>query len=135
MKRDDLLELLEMGRRSIGTLIKGAIIPLAENLIDSFKTLCEDVYMNANGQIVREEFETLTKGRLVDVAKNCAVPNADGIAAFLVEGSDEVHVFLANVKEKTLLPKDKNKYVVIKADSIKKEVKEIFGENKLIILR
>ena len=122
--KDKVLPKIINGAKELAVDLKGKIV-------DLFSTLSSD----EKADISIETFETLNKERLVEVAKKYVVEGADGIAAYVLEKEDTVFVYLANVKGRDLLPKEDNKYVIIKADCIKNDVRALFDDNKLIILQ
>lgn len=82
------------------------------------------------------EVEMLTKEKLVEIAKQNIVPNSNQVAATINDKSSNVYyVYLAYVKDRTLLPNEENNFVIIKADGLNKEALNLFADNELIILK
>lgn len=82
------------------------------------------------------EVETLDSMTFFGICRKIMAEGADGIAAIWQPGADGKpdSVFLANVCGRELLPVEKNKYAIIKAKTVADDVKEVFGDEKLVIL-
>lgn len=122
-------ELLDTVKKKIDEVlpkIKKEMIPtikkFAKNLLSSNSTTATVV-------------GTLTLPELLQVARKNIVVGANGFVAFRAEKDGKCFVYLANCKDRELLDEDINKYVIIQATSLSKEVDELFGDTDLIILQ
>lgn len=79
--------------------------------------------------------ETLTMNELLQIARKNIVTGANGFAAFRAEKDGKHFVYLANCKNSELLDESINKYVIIQANALSKEVENLFGDTDLIILQ
>ena len=82
-----------------------------------------------------EDVELLTMNKIVEVAKQHIVPNSNEVVVFKTMKEDSFFVYIAYAKDRDLLPQEENCYVVIKADGLSKEVKELFAESEVVILK
>ncbi len=82
------------------------------------------------------EVETLDSMTFFNVCQGTILEEADAIAAYWNPATDGKanFIYLANVLNRQLLPVEKNKYAVIKAKSVVDDVKEVFGDEKLVII-
>ena len=82
------------------------------------------------------EVETLDSMTFFNICRRIMAEGADGIAAIWQPGADGKpdSIYLANVFGSELLPVEQNKYAIIKAKSVADDVKEVFGDEKLVIL-
>lgn len=80
--------------------------------------------------------EKLDSMTFFDTCQKTILEEADAIAAYwnpAPEGKPNF-IYLANVCNRKLLPEEKNKYAVIKTNSVVDDVKEVFGVEKLVII-
>ena len=82
------------------------------------------------------EVETLDSMTFFGICQRTILEEADAVAAYWKPGADGKanFIYLANVLNRELLPVEKNKYAVIKAKSVVDDVKEVFGDEKLVII-
>lgn len=109
--------------------LKKEMIPVIKDLVNSFK----DEKERADTIMLQEAL--LNKERLIVIAKEHIVIGATEVVAYKTSKSDSFIVYLAYSKDKELLPVEKNRYVIIKAEALSGDVNALFGENKLIILK
>lgn len=79
--------------------------------------------------------ETLTMQELLSIARGNIVEGANGFAVFKAMKDKKSFVYMANCKNQELLDETINKYAIIQADVLSKEVEELFEETDLIILQ
>lgn len=131
---------------SIEQMLEEAISQLAEygaKVVDEvrkeYMPLLEDLVNNLTGKMkgfaFGKEVEVLDMQTLVGMAKKYIVPKSNEIVAIKVKQEDGYFIYLAYSKDRELLPAAENKYVIIKAQSLAKEVEDLFAESELIILK
>lgn len=116
-------------------LLKKGFAKIKEDLIPFFEKLIEDLKTASNANIDTVNVEMLDKTNLVEIAKKYMVKGCNEVAAFKKVKDDDFYVYIAYSKDRELLPIETNHYVVIKSDGLSKEVKELFNESDLIILK
>ena len=107
--------------------VKVAYLPILQELIKNFMNETEF-------DIFGEEVTTLTIEQLVNIAKKYMVSDANEIVVIKKQESDATILYLSYAKDRELIERGKNKYIIIKATELTKEVSELFTESDLIIL-
>lgn len=82
-----------------------------------------------------EEVEMLTVEKIVEISKQHMVANSNEVVAYKPLEKDTFKVYLAYATDRELLPEEENHYVVIEADGLSKDVKELFSESDVVILK
>lgn len=85
--------------------------------------------------VVRITKELLKKEDITEAAKNNIVPNSNMVAALLEKKEDIYIVYLAFLRDKELLPLNENRYVVIKAEGLSRDVETLFDGQSLVVLK
>lgn len=119
--------LVEIGRKKMDEVLK-EYTPLLEDLV---KNLTGEMKGIAFGK----EVDMLDMPTLVKIAKQYIVPKSNETIALKVQQGDCYFIYLAYSKDRQLLPSSDNKYVIIKAQALEKEVDELFSNSELIILK
>lgn len=106
--------------------------------IDGKAKLAEAV---SKANIDYSEMDNLDSTTFFAICRKIIAEGADGIAAYWQPAATDVSaapapdsIYLANVCGRELLPVEKNKYAIIKAKAVADDVKEVFGDEKLVIL-
>ncbi len=131
---------------SIEQMLEEAISQLAEygakvvdEVLKEYMPLLKDVVNNLTGQMkgfaFGKEVEVLDMQTLVGMAKKYIVPKSNEIVAIKVKQEDGCFIYLAYSRDRELLPAAENKYVIIKAQSLAKDVEDLFAESELVILK
>ena len=107
--------------------VKVAYLPILQELLKNFMNETEI-------DIFGEEVTTLTIEQLVNIAKKYMVSDANEIVVIKKQESDATILYLSYAKDRELIERGKNKYIIIKATELTKEVSELFTESDLIIL-
>ena len=107
--------------------------PLVNSFITSIKGDAENDNIKVSSY--GKEVDSLDMKTLVDFSKQHFVEGSNEIVAIKVEQPIGCFIYLAYSKDKELLPADKNNYLIIKAKSLTSEVKELFAESEIIILK
>lgn len=115
-------------------IIDEALRPLAEKFIQMFLDLLNGPSEPPENAKVYEE-DVLSKNRLVEIAKECIVPNSNEVVA-MKQNSENLGcvIYLAYALNKELLPQEKNCYIIINAKEVSNSIDDLFGKNQLIIL-
>lgn len=107
--------------------VKVAYLPILQELIRNFMNETEF-------DIFGEEVTSLTIEQLVNIAKKYMVSDANEIVVIKKQESDATILYLSYAKDRELIERGKNKYIIIKATELTNEVSELFTESDLIIL-
>lgn len=107
--------------------VKVAYLPILQELIQNFMNETEF-------DIFGEEVTSLTIEQLVNIAKKYMVSDANEIVVIKKQESDATILYLSYAKDRELIERGKNKYIIIKATELTNEVSELFTESDLIIL-
>lgn len=119
--------LVEQGRKKVDEVLK-EYTPLLEDLV---KNLTGEM----KGVAFGKEVGMLDMPTLVKIARQYIVPKSNETIALKVQQSDCYFIYLAYSKDRQLLPTSDNKYVIIKAETLAKEVDDLFTKSELIILK
>ena len=124
--------------RGVGNLVVDTTLkPLAEEFTRILNELFgnQDVQQELPKNMKVYDVDIISKDKLVEIARECMVPNCNEVAAMKKNGKGyECIIYLAYSKDKELLPQEKNFYVIINAKESSKSVDELFGKTELIIL-
>lgn len=85
--------------------------------------------------IIVEKTEFVTLDDIRDIVQAHKPAACDGIVIAKKFTKEDVMLFLTFVKGRTLLDNSINAYIIIKAEAMSKELKKIFGDNNVIILK
>ena len=122
----------------VGNLVVDTTLkPLAEEFTRILNELFgdQDVPQELPKNMKVYDVDVISKDKLVEIARECMVPNCNEVAAMKKNGKGyECIIYLAYSKDKELLPQEKNFYVIINAKESSKSVDELFGKTELIIL-
>ena len=94
-----------------------------------------DYQVNVESKTVRITKELLKKEDITEAAKNNIVPNSNMVAALLEKKEDIYIVYLAFLRDKELLPLNENRYVVLKAEGLSRDVETLFDGQPLVVLK
>lgn len=127
--REHLPELVDAAKDQI----KEAFPKIKKELLPTITKFVKDLLKSKN--TAANAVETLTMAELLQIARKNIVAGANGFAVFKAEKNGKHFVYLANCKDNELLDESINKYVIIQADSLSTEIKDLFGDTDLIILK
>lgn len=112
---------------------------IVEEVYKEYMPLLDDLVKNLSGEIkgiaFGKEVDMLDMPTLVLYAQKYIVPNSNETVAMKVKQADNYFVYLAYSKDRQLLPVADNKYVIIKAQTLSKEVEDLFENSELVILK
>ena len=132
IQKEFLKPLWEELQPEIKGFVKTLSIEIAKETVGQLKTLIRDLVKSK--KIYYESADELTKSDMVSYIRLNRVNGSDGVAAFKQTKGDKTILYLAFCKDRDLLPADTNCYIVIEANSLNEDVKELFKESDLIIL-
>lgn len=112
---------------------------MVEEVKKEFMPLLEDLLKNLTGEIkgfaFGKEVETLDLQTFVGFAKKYIVKKSNEIVAVKVKQNDTFLIYLAYSFDRQLLPVSENRFVIIKAKTLSKEVENLFAESEVVILK
>lgn len=137
---------IDTSKEKVSQMVEEAIERLVEHggkIVDKvqkdFLPLLQDLVKNFTGELkgiaFGKEVDILDMATLVSMAKKYIVANSNEIVAMKVKQTDGYFIYLAYSKDRKLLPTTDNKYVIIKAQTLAKEVENLFAESELLILK
>lgn len=85
--------------------------------------------------IVAEDVEFLNSKTLLEIAKKYIVKGSNEVYVMRKQEKYCIFVYLAYGKDKTILEKEQNKYVVIKAEGVSADILGMFDNTELVILK
>ena len=85
--------------------------------------------------IVAEDVEFLNSKTLLEIAKKYIVKGSNEVYVMRKQEKKCIFVYLAYGKDKTILEKEQNKYVVIKAEGVSADILGMFDNKELVILK
>lgn len=110
----------------IGAKVKDEFIPVVRDFF-------ENLFTSSNVKVV--EVEMLTSEKIFEVTRENIVEGSNEVVVYKKIKDDTFYVWATYSKDREFLPKDTNCYIVFKADGLSKDVKQLFEESDLIILK
>lgn len=116
---------------------------LKQKIKDEYLPLFQDMIKNINGDIkgfaFAEELDVLDKSSLISLSrKYIPQKECNEVIALKVEGTGQeegtIYIYLTYALDRSLLPVEDNRYVIIKARSLSEDTKDLF-KSELIILK
>lgn len=112
---------------------------IESDLRTEYLPLLQDLVKNLTGEMkgiaFGKEVDILDMPTFVDFAKKYIVPTSNEIVAIKVKQDECFFIYIAYSKDRQLIPTSDNKYVIIKARSLDRQVEDLFNESDLIILK
>ena len=108
--------------------IKEEMRPMLKELFDSFKS-----GKQANTKLFK--LPLLDKNKLVEIVRENMVIGAKEVAVYKSTTEKAYIVYLAYTCNKELLSIEKNKYIIIEAQSLSADVENLFNGERMIILK
>lgn len=133
-------------KEGLDQLVKKALSQLKEcvnevvsNIQQDYLPLLNDFVKNMTGEMqgiaYGDEVDVLEMKSLIEFAKKYIVPNSNEIVAIKINEPDGYYVYMAYSNNRQLLPVVDNRYLIIKAGKLAKEVEELFANSNLVILK
>lgn len=85
--------------------------------------------------VIATEVEFLNSGKLLEIAKENIIPDSNEVYAIKKEKENAYFIYLAYGKDKNPFEKEQNKYVIIKAEGLSKDIINLFSDSELVILK
>ena len=117
----EIIEGMKDALKRLGVWIEEGIKKKIDDMID--------YQVNVESKTVRITKELLKKEDITEAAKNNIVPNSNMVAALLEKKEDIYIVYLAFLRDKELLPLNENRYVVIKAEGLSRDVETLLDNH------
>lgn len=119
-----------------------------EMAADKIETISEELRDKIDGvqveenlpSSVMEKVEFISLKDIHQLVNSYKPQGSDGVAAALFDGKDKKgrkvkNLYLTYVKGLTLVNSKDNTLIVVSAEAVSNEIKDLFGENNVIILR
>lgn len=135
--------LVDLAKKA-GPFLKELADTFFESLIQDLKSgkinyeTVRDQFLNpqlAKADIKVIDIDYLTPDKLVQNIKDNTVPDSNEVAALLRKSRKKNYLYTAFLKDGELLPVENNKYLIIVADAIARDLENQFDGNELIVLR
>ena len=97
--------------------------------------LIENVKNGFGGCIFGEQVDVLQKSDLVTFAKRYMVYGANEVIAIYRKEDDGAIVYLSYAKDRELMPEKQNHFVIVKSAELSDDVKAIFNDSEVVVLR
>ena len=124
---DSLFESLREKAHGAESHVKTEWMPVIKQWVEDLKDMMSP---NIKAQIVK----TFSKNELIGLCKLYKVPGSNGVAVDREERKGKQYIYAAYLKDKELLPREANMYIVIEAQSVNDDVKSLFSDSNLIVL-
>ncbi|MDE5880170.1 MAG: hypothetical protein K2H60_00435 [Muribaculaceae bacterium] len=118
------------------------IVEGIEKATESIKQSTEELHKNQSEdptlsmpKVVVEKVEFVSLSDLRNLVQANKPEDCDGVAAVIKKGTDKTQVFLTFVKGRKVLDNCINTVIIVSAEAVSKEIKNLFGDNQVIILK
>lgn len=127
------LKALEPGIKELESHVAKELNGLSDELKSAWSDFVKALSETPN--VCVEQVSILNQSKLVEISQKHMVEGSNAVAVVkaVVDKSDIV--YLAYMKDDELIETEKNKFVNIKAEALGRDVLELFGEEKLIVLK
>ncbi|HBJ77322.1 MAG TPA: hypothetical protein DDY68_06085 [Porphyromonadaceae bacterium] len=137
---------LDTTLKEVGKLVETAIGSLGkyadqftEKVQKEYLPLIEELVKDINGGFkgctFGKEVEELDMATIIAFIKEYMVEKSNEVVALKTKQEEGYYLYLAYSKDRDLLPKEENKYLIIKAKTLSKEVEELFVNSECVILK
>lgn len=100
------------------------------------KDFFNQISENLNKDVVfGKEVDEVNTQIIVSFVKDYIVKGSNEVVVIKVKEEDCYYLYLAFAKDRELLPKEKNKYLIIKSKTISSELESMFDESDFLILK
>ena len=114
---------------------KKAIDEIAENTKEQVNEFVEELNTEKEVDVDFREIELLNSSKLITLAKENIVDGANEVYVWKKAYKSGVYINLAYGKDQELLEKDKNKFIILKAEALGADLLNMFKESELVILK
>ena len=114
---------------------KKAIDEIAKNTKEQVNEFIEELNTEKEVDVDFREIELLNSSKLITLAKENIVDGANEVYVWKKAYKSGVYINLAYGKDQELLEKDKNKFIILKAEALGADLLNMFKESELVILK
>ena len=114
---------------------KKAIDEIAKNTKEQVNEFVEELNTEKEVDVDFREIELLNSSKLITLAKENIVDGANEVYVWKKAYKSGVYLNLAYGKDQELLEKDKNKFIILKAEALGADLLNMFKESELVILK
>ena len=114
---------------------KKAIDEIAKNTKEQVNAFVEELNTEKEVDVDFREIELLNSSKLITLAKENIVDGANEVYVWKKAYKSGVYINLAYGKDQELLEKDKNKFIILKAEALGADLLNMFKESELVILK
>ena len=114
---------------------KKAIDEIAKNTKEQVNEFVEELNTEKEVDVDFREIELLNSSKLITLAKENIVDGANEVYVWKKAYKSGVYINLAYGKDQELLEKDKNKFIILKAEALGADLLNMFEESELVILK
>lgn len=118
---------IEEGKKAIGEI--------AENTNEQVNEFIEELNTEKEVDVDFREIELLNSSKLITLAKENIVDGANEVYVWKKAYKSGMYINLAYGKDQELLEKDKNKFIILKAEALSADLLNMFEESELVILK
>ena len=118
---------IEEGKKAIGEI--------AKNTKEQVNEFIEELNIEKEVDVDFREIELLNSSKLITLAKENIVDGANEVYVWKKAYKSGVYINLAYGKDQELLEKDKNKFIILKAEALGADLLNMFKESELVILK
>lgn len=118
---------IEEGKKSIDEITK--------NTKEQVNEFIEELNTEKEVDVDFREIELLNSSKLITLAKENIVDGANEVYVWKKAYKSGVYINLAYGKDQELLEKDKNKFIILKAEALGADLLNMFKESELVILK
>lgn len=118
---------IEEGKKAIGEI--------AENTKEQVNEFIEELNTEKEVDVDFREIELLNSSKLITLAKENIVDGANEVYVWKKAYKSGMYINLAYGKDQELLEKDKNKFIILKAEALSADLLNMFEESELVILK
>ena len=118
---------IEEGKKAIGEI--------AENTKEQVNEFIEELNTEKEVDVDFREIELLNSSKLITLAKENIVDGANEVYVWKKAYKSGMYINLAYGKDQELLEKDKNKFIILKAEALRADLLNMFEESELVILK
>ena len=114
---------------------KKAIDEIAKNTKEQVNEFVEELNTEKEVDVDFREIELLNSSKLITLAKENVVDGANEVYVWKKAYNSGIYINLAYGKDQELLEKDKNKFIILKAEALGADLLNMFKESELVILK
>ena len=114
---------------------KKAIDEIAKNTKEQVNEFVEELNTEKEVDVDFREIELLNSSKLITLAKENIVDGANEVYVWKKAYKSGVYINLAYGKDQELLEKDKNRFIILKAEALGADLLNMFKESELVILK